>query len=534
MVGRPRTPSVGQPPGSVPRRQARRRIVLLGAAALVFLLVGYGVFQYVTLTAGIKRSDILGASGSPDGASNILVMGLDSRVDENGNPLPKDIYDALHAGDQSNGGLNANVLMLVHLPADGSKATEISIPRDDYVDLAGCPDGQCKGKIKQAYGLAFAAEATQLVKDKTLTPTQREQKQRDAGRSAQIATVKQFLGNVPIDHFVEVTMVAFYQLAQVVQPITVCVAQDTQDRYSGADFHAGTQQINAAQALAFVRQRRDEHHPQLNFTDLDRERRQQAFIASLATQLKQAGTLANPSTLTGVLAVARQNIAVDNGLDLLSLADQASRMAGGNVTYYTLPVDHFGKDPLGEDVNVINVPRIQATVAALLGPTSASTPLAPSDPVPAQPPTTAPTDRVTAVDIVNSSGRPGLGTALSRALGRMGYPTVTTTTGNRHTAASTILYPPGGQHAADQLAAAVPGAGTNSSAAVAAGTLRIVLGSGFTLPPAPPSPAATTGPRPDSPGAGTAATAVPITPAGAAPPPNAMSALSGAGVPCVK
>jgi anionic cell wall polymer biosynthesis LytR-Cps2A-Psr (LCP) family protein len=161
MVGRPRTPSVGQPPGSVSRRRARRRIVLLGAAALVFLLVGYGVFQYVTLTAGIKRSDILGASGSPDGASSILVMGLDSRVDENGNPLPKDIYDALHAGDQSNGGLNANVLMLVHLPADGSKATEISIPRDDYVDLAGCPDGQCKGKIKQAYGLAFAAEATQ-------------------------------------------------------------------------------------------------------------------------------------------------------------------------------------------------------------------------------------------------------------------------------------------------------------------------------------------------------------------------------------
>jgi len=535
MGPRPWTPSVGQPPGGVRRRRARR-IVLLGAATLVLLLVGYGAFQYLNLTAGIKRSDILGGSGSPDGASNILVMGLDSRVDENGDPLPKDIYDALHAGDQSNGGLNANVLMLVHLPADGSKATEISIARDDYVDLAGCPDGQCKGKIKQAYGLAFAAEATTLVKDKTLTQTQREQRQRDAGRMAQIATVKQFLGGVPVDHFIEVTMVAFYQLAQVVQPITVCVAQDTQDRYSGADFHAGTQPINAAQALAFVRQRRDEHHPQLNFTDLDRERRQQAFIASLATQLKQAGTLANPSTLSAVLAVARQNIAVDSGLDLLSLADRASRMAGGNVIYYTLPVDHFGKDPLGEDVNVVDVPRIQATVAALLG--AAPTAAASNDPVPTQTPTTAPTtaptDHVTTVDIVNSSGRPGLGTALGRALGRMGYPTGTTTTGNRHTAITTILYPDGGQGAADQLAAALPGAGTGPSAAVAAGTLRIVLGSGFTLPKAPPSPVATAGTRPDSPGAGTAATAVPITPAGAAPPPSGLSALSGAGVPCVK
>jgi len=97
-----------------------------------------------------------------------------------------------------------------------------------------------------------------------------------------------------------------------------------------------------------------------------------------------------------------------------------------------------------------------------------------------------------------------------------------------------ILYPDGGQGAADQLAAALPGAGTDPSAAVAAGTVRIVLGSGFTLTQAPASPDATAVPRADSLGAGPAASAVPITAAGAAPPPNTMSALSGAGVPCVK
>ncbi|HEX4559232.1 MAG TPA: hypothetical protein VH166_08610 [Mycobacterium sp.] len=33
----------------------------------------------------------------------------------------------------------------------------ISIPRDDYVDLSGCPipDQECKGKVKEAYGLAY-------------------------------------------------------------------------------------------------------------------------------------------------------------------------------------------------------------------------------------------------------------------------------------------------------------------------------------------------------------------------------------------
>ena len=359
----------------------RRRAVTFSVAALVLVLVlalvGFGVFQYVSLTLGIKRSDILGA-GSASGDTNILVMGLDSRLDENGNPLPKHIYDVLHAGDQSNGGLNANVLMLLHVPADGSKATEISIPRDDYVQLAGCPDGECMGKIKQAYGLAYDQASRLLAGQTGLDPTQRQQQERDAGRKAQITTVSQFLGGVPIGHFVEVTLVAFYEIAQVVQPITVCVNANTQDSYSGANLHKGLQQINAAQALAFVRQRRDDTHPSLNFTDLDRERRQQAFIASLAYQLKQADTFTNPIKLTQILDVAKQNTAIDSGLDLLSFVGQASSLAGGNVTYFTLPIDHFGKDPLGEDVNYVNLPLIQATVSHLLAPpTSASAKPAP-------------------------------------------------------------------------------------------------------------------------------------------------------------
>ena len=347
-----------------------RRSVLLVAVAAVVAVVGYAVFQYVSLSTGIKKSDVLvapDAAATPSADTNILIMGLDSRLDENGKALPQDIYDALHAGDQKDGGLNANVLMLLHVPGDGSRATEISIPRDDEVALAGCPDGECTGKIKQAYGLAYDQASKALVRDSSLDASARQQKQRDAGRTAQIETVQTFLG-VHIDHFVEVTMAAFYQLARVVQPITVCVTSDTQDRYSGADFKAGEQQIDAAQAVAFVRQRRDEKHPELNFTDLDRERRQQAFIVSLATQLKQAGTLANPLKLSGILDVTKQNTAIDSGLDLLAFAQQASQMASGNVTFFTLPIERFGKNSRGEDVNVVNLEQIRATVKQLLSP----------------------------------------------------------------------------------------------------------------------------------------------------------------------
>ena len=166
-------------------------------------------------------------------------------------------------------------------------------------------------------------------------------------------------------------MVAFYQLAQVVQPITVCVKEATQDSYSGANFVAGEQKIDASQAVAFVRQRRDLYE-RYNFTDLDRERRQQAFISSLAIQLKQAGTLANPVKLQQIIDVTKQNTAIDSGLNLLSFAQDAERMAGGNVTFYTLPVKAFGKDPQGEDINVVDVAQIQATVKQLLAPAEAS------------------------------------------------------------------------------------------------------------------------------------------------------------------
>jgi len=99
---------------------------------------------------------------------------------------------------------------------------------------------------------------------------------------------------------------------------------------------------------------------------LDRSRRQQAFIASLAYQLKAADTLTNPGKLSGLLDVSNQNVAVDNALNLLSFARQASGLTGRNVTFYTLPIDHFGTDPIGESVNIVNLPLIQSTVRSLL------------------------------------------------------------------------------------------------------------------------------------------------------------------------
>ena len=447
------------------RRRRPARTAAVVAAVLVLSVLGYVGFQYEGLVHGIRRSDALaGLIGSKQvrssagGDTNILIMGLDSRLDENGNLLPRAIYSALHTGDSSIGGENANVLIFLHVPGDGSKATAISIPRDDYVALPGCPDGQCHGKIKQAYGLAFDQAAKTLVHSTSKGKTPLIQQERDAGRRAEIATVSQFLGRVPIDHFVEVTMVGFFQVAQVVQPITVCLKEATQDSYSGAKFHAGVQQINAAQAVAFVRQRRDNVHPDLNFTDLDRSRRQQAFIASLAYQLKAADTFTNPGKLSGILDVAKQNVAVDSGLNLLTFARQASGLTGGHVTFYTLPIDHFGTDPLGESVNIVNLPLIQSTVRSLLqakrpAPTATSA-------------TTSPPLTSDAVNVSYATGRTGRAAELLKALAQKGYRRGAATTNARLLQRSVVQYSPGEAGAASSLAAALGGLPTQQSTSV--------------------------------------------------------------------
>ncbi|MDQ4502412.1 LCP family protein [Sinomonas sp. ASV322] len=364
----------------VPRRWPK---VLLGAGLTAAVAVAGGIVYAgataVQINSNIHRSGILVDPAQSIQAvpkltadTNILIMGMDSRLGEDGKPLPQDVYDALHAGGDDVGGYNSNVLMLVHIPADGSKATAISIPRDDYVVTAGFPGAGFKAKIKEAYGYALAAEQATLLRQGKPNDDATYQESRDAGRKAEIATVTKFLGSVHIDHFVEVTMAAFYQVAQVIAPITVCINRATKDTFSGADFKAGTQQIDAKQAVAFVRQRRDTSDPYYFFTDLDRERRQQAFIASVLHQLKQAGTLTDIPKMQSVFDAVSKNIAVDSGLDLIQLAQQATSLTGGNISFTTLPITGFGTSPEGASINTVDVAQVQATVKSLLAPPSAS------------------------------------------------------------------------------------------------------------------------------------------------------------------
>lgn len=353
------------------QRQASRRPwvvragrTVVGLAAVSALLVsGVGWTVYREATTGLTTSDALidlpDNRPAQNGAdTNILLIGLDSRKDMDGNDLPAAfVTDTLHAGDSDVGGYNTNTLLLLHLPADGGRAKAISIPRDDYVDVP----GYGKRKIKEAYGLAKADADSELVDEGVTDQAVRERRAREAGRRSTLTAVQQLL-RVPIDHFAEVNLLGFYDVANAVGPIQVCLQDAVDDDYSGARFAAGLQTIDASQALSFVRQR----HGLAN-GDLDRTKRQQAFVAGVMSKLKESGILGNLGELRALVAGTKQDVVIDSGLDPVSLISDAGSVVDGNIDFYTLPVEGY-ETVDGQDVNIVDVDRLRAETAAILDP----------------------------------------------------------------------------------------------------------------------------------------------------------------------
>jgi LCP family protein required for cell wall assembly len=448
-------------------------------AVVIVAITGLAWAANRNIFRGITVSEALqGAPGSTGGDQNILIMGLDSRLDQHGKPLPQEMYDALHAGDETAGGYNANVLIVVHIPAGTGPITAISIPRDDFVDLAGCPTSDCKGKVKQAYGFAYqhALDSMDTGSAESTNTTANEQKAREAGRKAEIKTVRNLLG-IPIDHFIEVTLVAFFQIARVVEPITVCLNQATYDNFSGADFHKGVQQIDAAQAMAFVRQRRDVNDEL--FTDLDRTRRQQAFIVSLLSALRHGGSMSSPSDLHKLLDVARQNVAVDSGFDLANFIQHSSGLTDRGVSLYTLPITGFTQDSAGEDVNTIDVSTIRSIAHSLIAgessaPTSTGRTNAPSP----DNATTLSAANGIVLNIVNASQFAGLASHLVTTFSQRGFTAGEATTADSTVDESTVKYGPGARAAAESLAHQLNLTATASDA-VSPDTVQLTIGTDF-------------------------------------------------------
>ncbi|HEV2346668.1 MAG TPA: LCP family protein, partial [Actinocrinis sp.] len=475
----PGRPGKGRSAGVVAGRVA---VSLLGVAALA--VSGLSWYVHDQLTSGLTTSDALSAvrNAPPklDNSVNLLLIGLDSRKDQNGNDLPvKFVEQDLHAGSSDIGGYNTNTLILIHIPANGGRAQAFSIPRDDYIQTLN-GDGTSQGyhKIKEAYGLAKAA-ADPGLRAQGLTGAALEARGREIGREATLATVQNFLG-VHIDHFAEVNLLGFYDIAQVVQPITVCLNADTTDpaingQGSGASFHKGLNVLNASQALSFVRQRHN-----LTNGDLDRTHRQQAFISSVEYKLKQDGVLSDLTKMQALLDVVKKDVVIDDQWNILDFAQQAPELTSGNLVFNTLPIQGFATRN-GESVNLVDPAQIKRIMQLLIGHDPAPAPAnsaAPAATAANSAPATATTHAI--VDVYNGSGVNHGATDESNALVALGY-TAGVVSSHAAVSHSKVYYGPGTASAAQQIAASL-GATAVADSSVPAGHIHIYLGAGFTPP----------------------------------------------------
>ena len=303
------------------------RVISMTAALAIVLGTGLAWGKIRSFESGINHiSPIALGEGGEDGAIDILLVGNDSRTDAHGNPLSDEELAILRAGDDVS--TNTDTIILIRIPNNGRSATAISIPRDSYVEAPGIG----KMKINGVYGSVHLEKMIELVEQQGVDPLVAEPEAKDAGREELIKTVANLTG-VTVDHYAEIGLLGFALITDALGGVNVCLNAPVYEQLSGADFPAGWQKLDGAQALSFVRQRHD-----LPRGDLDRVVRQQAVMASLAHEVISSKTLSSPATLGRLEAAVQRSVVLSDGWDIMEFVDQLQQLAAGNVAFATIPI----------------------------------------------------------------------------------------------------------------------------------------------------------------------------------------------------
>jgi LCP family protein required for cell wall assembly len=270
-----------------PRRPLRTVSLVLLVALVAVTALGFWV------SAQIPRADVegLASSGRP---MHVLVVGSDSRAD-----LSREEQRELTTG-QDEGGIRTDTIFVMTI--QGSRVALLAFPRDLWVTRC---DGST-GRINVAQDLG--------------------------GPSCLVATVRELSG-IPIHHHITVTFGGFRDVVDAVDGVEVCLDEPISDRDAGIDLPAGCQVLDGADALGFVRVRKIDN-------DLQRIRRQQAFLRALASEIASPSTLLNPVRAVSLSNEIGDAITADRRLgpiDLTRLAFGARGLAGGAAVTETVP-----------------------------------------------------------------------------------------------------------------------------------------------------------------------------------------------------
>ena len=330
-------------------RQRRAFLMLTAAMSAVVLFVSGAAWGFTSYINDSIGRVFAGTTGTPSsGPLNVLVAGVDVRAG-----LTRHQELALHVG--SDVSTNSDTLMLIHVSADRSHVTVVSMPRDSWVNIP----GHGMNKINAAYGLGGPKLVVQTVEADT---------------------------GLTVNDFIQVNFLGFVKVIDALGGVNICLPFAVDDPYSGLRLTAGTHHVGGITALEYARDRHS-----FATSDLARIQDQQRLLSSMLNEAISSGTLANPVRLSRFLQAALGAIKVDQGLNVSGLADQLKGISPRNVRFMTVPLSDYNyQTPTGESAVLWDNSKAQALFEELRGdkPIGQPAPPAPGGPrqaAPAQP-----------------------------------------------------------------------------------------------------------------------------------------------------
>lgn len=312
--------SAKQPPAIRHGKQRRRNSWSLPLKAIVTTLTvvalsvvsvtGYAAWDLArsanaSITLG-NESAIAGVSiGEIEGGVNMLLVGVDKRP-----------ADGAFGDPEEDSGVLNDVTMLLHISQDHQSATVISFPRDMFVNIPGCIDSDGD----EIYASAQKINTTYFY----------------GGLPCTVKTVENITG-LTIPFAAEIEFYGVVGLSNALGGVTVCVAEEIQDDYTGMYLEPGEHTLQGMNALQFLRTR----HGVGDGSDITRISNQQVFLSAMVRKLTADGTLNNPTTLYGLAKAALSNMTLSDSLAdparMVSIAMALKGIPLENITFVQYP-----------------------------------------------------------------------------------------------------------------------------------------------------------------------------------------------------
>ncbi|MFF8973311.1 LCP family protein [Streptomyces sp. NPDC014995] len=388
------------------RRRRRRRVLRWSATVLTLVILGgagAGYLYFQRLNANIKSEDLnLGdakdraaetkANAAGQKALNILLIGSDARDSTENQKLGG-------AKETFNGTPLADVQMLLHVSADRSNMSVVSMPRDTLLDMPKCTDPD-DGHVYPARTRAMTNESLGR-----------------GGPGCTVATWEK-LTDIHIDHFMMIDFAGVVSMADAIGGVPVCVdanvhSHTSDGKGSGLKLRKGTHEIKGEQALQWLRTR----YGFEDDTDLARAKAQHMYMNSMVRQLRSEARLSNPNALRRLAEAATKAITVDDGLDSITkmydLATELQKVPTERITMTTMPNRYVGSrvEPTEDAAKLFRL--VREDIALDGKDTGKATPTASPSPTVTDP---AAADDEIAVQVHNSTYTDTLGAARGRAL----------------------------------------------------------------------------------------------------------------------